>query len=87
MQMHNKLPYVTTNKVVAFEENRTIAWCHAAKFVWRYDLEPIDGGTRVTESFDYNRPWGFVLDLLGWPAKNQVAMEATLARLDEVLTR
>ncbi len=27
---------------------------------WRYDLEPVQGGTRVTESFELPKPLGFV---------------------------
>ena len=46
------LPYRTSNEVVAFEEDREIAWRHFGHHVWRYRLEPIEGGTRVTESFE-----------------------------------
>lgn len=46
-------PYRITSKVVEYEENRQIAWCHLGKNLWRYELEPTDGGTRVTESADY----------------------------------
>jgi uncharacterized protein YndB with AHSA1/START domain len=86
MGMKDKVAYTTTNTVVAFEENRTIAWCHFAKFVWRYDLEAVEGGTRVTESFDYNRPWGFVIEAFGWPARNRAAMTQTLATLESILS-
>ena len=47
------LPYRITSKVVEYEENRRIAWCHLVKNRWRYELEPTEGGTRVTESADY----------------------------------
>ena len=47
------LPYRMTSKVVEYEENRRIAWCHLVKNRWRYELEPTEGGTRVTESADY----------------------------------
>ena len=60
MHMKMGLGYVTRNRVVEFNENRFIAWHHFALFVWRYDLEAVDGGTMVTESFDYDRPWAFV---------------------------
>ena len=46
-------PYRITNKVVEYEENRLIAWCHLVQNRWRYELEPVEGGTRVTESADY----------------------------------
>ena len=46
-------PYRMTSKVVEYEENRRIAWCHLVKNRWRYELAPAEGGTRVTESADY----------------------------------
>ncbi|WP_419849225.1 SRPBCC family protein [Candidatus Poriferisocius sp.] len=46
-------PYRVTSKVVEYEENRLIAWSHFIKNRWRYELEPVEGGTRVTESADY----------------------------------
>lgn len=81
MGMRLGLPYVTRNRVVVFDEGRAIAWHHPARFVWRYDLEPVAEGTRVTESFDYSVPWGRVIEWLGWPARNRSSMEATLERL------
>ena len=78
--------YRTKNKVVVFEQDKCIAWHHFAQFVWRYDLEEVDGATRVTESFDYDKPWAFTIIALGFPEKNRRAMEATLARLEQIVT-
>jgi uncharacterized protein YndB with AHSA1/START domain len=86
MKMKIGLGYITRNRVVAFEENRCIAWHHFAQFIWRYDLEATDGGTLVTESFDYDRPWAFVIIALGFPERNRAAMEATLRRLESIVT-
>ncbi|HEY5092363.1 MAG TPA: SRPBCC family protein [Acidimicrobiales bacterium] len=86
MDMKMKLGYVTRNRVVVFEENRSIAWHHFARFIWRYDLEEVEGGTNVTESFDYNRPWGFAIELVKFPERNRVAMIATLQRLEAIVT-
>jgi hypothetical protein len=86
MDMKMKLGYVTRNRVVVFEENRSIAWHHFARFIWRFDLQEVEGGTMVTESFDYNRPWGFAIELLNFPDRNRVAMEATLQRLEAIVT-
>jgi uncharacterized protein YndB with AHSA1/START domain len=86
MDMKMKLGYVTRNHVVVFEENRAIAWHHFARFIWRYDLHEVEGGTNVTESFDYNRPWGFAIEPLKFPQRNRVAMEASLQRLDSIVT-
>jgi uncharacterized protein YndB with AHSA1/START domain len=80
------LGYVTRNRVVEFEENRRIAWHHFAQFVWRYEVEEVNGGTKVTESFNYDRPWAFVIIAMGFPERNRVAMEATLQRLEAIVT-
>ena len=86
MNMHDRLSYFSTNKVVAFEENRTIAWHHFAQFVWRYELEPVDGGTKVTESFDYSKPWGVLIIPVGFPKRNRISMERTLERIEQIVT-
>lgn len=82
MDMRIGVPYRITNTVVEFEEGRRIAWQHFARNVWRYELEPVDGGTRVRESFDWSNGRGRkVIELMGYPEKNRRAMEATLERL------
>jgi uncharacterized protein YndB with AHSA1/START domain len=86
MRMKIGLGYVTRNRVVEFEEDRRIAWHHFALFVWRYDLEAVDGGTLVTESFNYDRPWAFAIIAMGFPERNRKAMEATLERLEAAVT-
>jgi hypothetical protein len=85
MDMKMKASYLTTNHVVEFEENRAIAWHHIAKFVWRYQLEEVPGGTLVRESFDYRKPWGLAIIPMGWPAKNRISMEQTLSRLAAIV--
>jgi len=86
MDMKIGVGYFTRNTVVAFEENKCIAWHHFAQFVWRYDLEEVPGGTKVTESFDYDRPWAFVIIWLGWPEKNRASMASTLERIASIVT-
>jgi hypothetical protein len=86
MDMNIGLGYHTTNRVVVFEENKCIAWHHFAQFVWRYDLEEVEGGTKVTESFNYDKPWAFVITVLGFPERNRRGMEKTLARLAAAVT-
>ena len=49
-----RFSYKVTNTVVEFEENRRIAWCHMMRNRWRYELEPVEGGTQVTESADFS---------------------------------
>ena len=61
MSMKMGVPYSMSNKVIEFEENRRIAWqtrrggkigSKVGGRIWRYELEPVDGGTRVRESRD-----------------------------------
>lgn len=82
VRMRIGLPYRVTNHVVEFEPDRRIGWCHFAKAVWRYELEPVDGATRVTETFDYrNSPVARGIELLGFPKGNAVSIRDTLRRL------
>ena len=85
MNMKMGASYFPDNRVVAFEKNRVIAWCHWAKFVWRWELTPAEGGTLVTESFDFRRPWGVVLTPLHWEEHARTSITASLGRLAEVL--
>jgi uncharacterized protein YndB with AHSA1/START domain len=86
MRMKIGLGYVTKNHVVEFEENRRIAWHHFARFVWRYELLEVDGATMVTETFNYDKPWAFVIIALGFPERNRRAMVGTLERLEAAVT-
>lgn len=85
MDMKIGLRYFVSNKVVAFEENRCIAWHHFAHFVWRYDLEEVPGATRVTESFNFDKPWGLAIELVGKPEANRRDMHATLERIERIV--
>jgi uncharacterized protein YndB with AHSA1/START domain len=86
MDMKMRVGYHVKNVVVAYEENKCIAWHHFAQFVWRYDLEEVPEGTKVTESFNYDKPWAFGIIWLGWPERNRQSMEATLERIDRLVT-
>src|SRR5690242_12213082 len=55
MRMQLVAPYLVRSTVVEYDEDRRIAWRHPARHIWRYELAPVDGGTRVTESFDYRQ--------------------------------
>lgn len=70
MSMHMGVGYSMENTVVEFEENRRIAWQTRPSVapmrllvggrIWRYELEPQDGGTLVRESWDIRKealPW------------------------------
>ncbi len=84
MRMRLGLPYVITSEVVEFEQDRRIAWRHVGHHVWRYELEPVDGGTRVTETFDWAPARApRALELLKVPARNLRGIEGTLERLQK----
>jgi hypothetical protein len=82
MSMKFGVPYKITNEVVEFDEPNVIAWRHIGRHIWRYRLRPVEGGTEVTEEFE----WGtarspLALKLSGTPQRNAKAIEATLDRL------
>ena len=96
MSMRLGVPYSTRNVVVTFEENRRIAWQTLAPppisrvltgRVWRYELDPVAGGTTVTETWDISteaapsRP--FVRAFMS--ASTRAAMERTLERIEAVV--
>jgi uncharacterized protein YndB with AHSA1/START domain len=83
MDMRIGLPYRIQNTVVEFEENRLIAWRHFNGHRWRWELRDLgDGRTEVTETFDYSTArFPFVVELLGFPARNRAGIDATLHRL------
>jgi len=87
MDMKLGAPYKITNKVVEFDDGRTIAWRHFNGHVWRYIFEPVDGGTRVTEQWDARPAKNKLgLVLMGFPARNRRGIRATLERLEEYAT-
>ncbi len=85
VKMKIVVPYKITNHVVELEPDRRIAWRHFGGHRWRYELEPTDdGGTTVTETFDYSRYKPFaakVLALSGALKRNRHGIEQTLVRL------
>ncbi len=82
MSMKLGVPYKITNEVVEFDEPTLIGWRHMSGHIWRYRLRAVDGGTEVTEEFDWGpAKSGLVLKLTGAPKRNATAIEATLDRL------
>jgi uncharacterized protein YndB with AHSA1/START domain len=86
MDMRMGAPYRIKSRVMEFEENRLIAWSHWGGHRWRYELEETEGGTRVTETFDWSTSrLPKAIELLGYPKRHVGNMEATLARLAELV--
>jgi uncharacterized protein YndB with AHSA1/START domain len=88
MDMRIVVPYRISNTVIEFEEGRRIAWKHLGKHAWRYTFEPVADGTRVTETWDW-APMGVagkIVELAGFPKRNEAGMTATLDRLARLAT-
>ena len=87
MDMKIGASYKITNTVVEFEEGERIAWRHFGGHRWRYEFKDVDGGTEVTETFDWSRAKSpLALELARYPKRNLKGMKATLERLDQLMT-
>lgn len=95
MSMMLGVPYAMESTVIEFEEDRRLAWQTRGPTaigrlvggrIWRYELEPQDGGTLVRESWDISQE-----SLLTKPAVRRAGkttatnMAATLARIEQLL--
>jgi uncharacterized protein YndB with AHSA1/START domain len=94
MRMKIGIPYSMESTVIEFDENRRIAWQSrppgiggklAGGRIWRYELEPVDGGTRVSESWDISQ------EKFKWMVRNArkktlTNMESTLANIEKLVT-
>jgi uncharacterized protein YndB with AHSA1/START domain len=95
MGMKMGAPYKMVSVVSEFEEGRRIAWRPVPDYpivsrlvggrTWRYELEPVDGGTLVRETWDptTERLPVIVRAAAGLTRTN---MQKTLAKLEEVVT-
>ena len=96
MSMRRVVPYSTTNTVIEFADDRRIAWhtCSTGLLgkvvggpVWRYELEPVEGGTRVRESWDISGSKIFkpVLRLERARQDTRNSMTKTLENIEKLL--
>jgi uncharacterized protein YndB with AHSA1/START domain len=92
--------YTMVNTVIEYDDNRRIAWqarppAGGSQWrtifggrIWRFELEPVDGGTRVRESWDvseegkYGTRW--LVRLYG--SKTRANMQKTLDRIEKLST-
>ena len=87
MNMKLGIPYVIGNTVVEFVEGERIGWQHLGKHTWRYELADVEGGTEVTETFDWSTARiPKAIELAGYPKKHLPNMEKTLERLEQLVT-
>ncbi len=86
MDMRLGVPYRMSSVVKEFEQDRLIAWSHFGGHRWRFEFEEVEGGTRVTETFDWSTSkFPPFIELVGYPKKHPVNMEKTLERLDQLV--
>jgi uncharacterized protein YndB with AHSA1/START domain len=93
MSMKMGFPYSMVSTVVEFEDNRRIAWqtlppigkSLAGGRIWRYELEPVAGGTRVRETWDISQE---KVKAVVRPARKKTRknMEKTLERIEQIVT-
>ena len=86
MKMRYGIPYIITNQVIEYQENKAIAWQHLLHNVWRYEIvEMTANKCLVIESWDGRKAiWKWwVDDSYKWVPK---AMARTLVRLKGLLS-
>jgi uncharacterized protein YndB with AHSA1/START domain len=92
MDMKMGVPYSMVSTVIELEDDRCIAWQTRGKRgkgggrIWRYELEPVDGGTRVTESWDIRTENRLSRPMVRLGAgRTRKAMAATLERIEQLV--
>jgi uncharacterized protein YndB with AHSA1/START domain len=96
MAMRMGVPYSMVSTVIEFEEGRRIAWQthgptaigrYVGGRIWRYELEPTEGGTLVRETWDISKE-SFLTRPMVKTAAEQTRrdMEATLATIEKIVT-
>ncbi len=95
MAMKRGFPYRMVNTVVEFDDDKVIAWqprpasrvlgLALGGRIWKYELEPRDGGTLVKETWDIRRE---KLRMLVRPLRTstQRDMKLTLERIEQIVT-
>jgi uncharacterized protein YndB with AHSA1/START domain len=98
LNMDFKGPYTMVSTVIEYDEGRRIAWqsrppLDEARWrqlfggrSWRYELEPVEGGTLVRESWDLTEERSRWL-VIGYRRKTRVNMQATLERIEGIVCR
>jgi uncharacterized protein YndB with AHSA1/START domain len=95
MSMKLGVPYSMQSTVIEFEENRRIAWQsrgagrigrHFGGRIWRYELEPAEGGTLVRESWDISQESAVTRPAVRLGRKDaRKNMTATLERIEAIV--
>jgi uncharacterized protein YndB with AHSA1/START domain len=96
MSMKMGVPYAMESTVIEFDEPHLIAWQTTGPTrlgrmvggrIWRYQLEAVEGGTKVTESWDISHESVLTRPMVRSAAKKTAEnMAATLQRIEQVLS-
>jgi len=80
--------YDVTVSFTRFEQNRALEWTILSSFldpplghVYGYQLEPVDGGTKVTSYYDWSALAEPYRGVIGFPIISETALRATLGIL------
>jgi uncharacterized protein YndB with AHSA1/START domain len=94
MSMRQGISYPMVSTVIEFEKDKRLAWQSVPPGflgklfggrIWRYELEPADGGTLVRESWDVSQDHQRSFLKMGKMAETTRSnMEKTLERIEEV---
>jgi uncharacterized protein YndB with AHSA1/START domain len=94
MAMKVGIPYSMESTVIEYVEGRRLAWQSrppgripgkiAGGRIWRYELEPVEGGTLVKESWDISQE---VVKAFVRPARGKTieSMNRTLVTIEKIL--
>lgn len=95
MAMRAGVGYSMVKTVEEFEENRLIAWSPKVPGIplgilggrrWRYQLEPVEDGTKVRETWDIAQDrQRFLFRRFGIPEKTKQDMQRTLERIEALV--
>lgn len=96
MSMRKGFSYSMVNTVIEYEQDRRIAWQTTGAGllkhviggrIWRYQLEPVVGGTRVRESWDLTRDKQRpLIRRSSLPAATKKNIVRTLERIEKAVT-
>jgi len=96
MSMKLGIGYSMVSTVIEYEEDRRIAWQSrppgfvgklSGGRIWRYELEPVEGGTLVRESWDISQDHQRAMLRLGPVGKHTAeSMTATLEKIEGIVT-
>jgi uncharacterized protein YndB with AHSA1/START domain len=94
MSMKLGVPYSMVSTVIDFEPNRRIAWQTyppsisrflAGGRIWRFELEPVEGGTLVRETWDISQERVKAI-VQGARAKTIIGMTKSLENIERIVT-